>query len=48
MPLRRCEMAKTIEVKAWNNGQHHKSGAGYGVKFFAVDRDYLWELFCHT
>ena len=26
-------------VVAWNNGSHHESGAGYGVKFDPVDRD---------
>ena len=26
-------------VIAWNNGAHHSSGAGYGVKISARDRD---------
>jgi len=26
-------------VTAWNNGQHHLSGAGYGLKLDAADRD---------
>ena len=26
-------------VTAWNNGQHHPSGAGYGLKLQAEDRD---------
>ena len=26
-------------VTAWNNGKHHKTGAGYGFKLNAVDRD---------
>ena len=26
-------------VTAWNNGQHHSSGAGYGLKLNATDRD---------
>jgi hypothetical protein len=26
-------------VVAWNNGSHHPSGAGYGLKMFAADRD---------
>jgi hypothetical protein len=26
-------------VTAWNNGQHHKSGAGYGLKISIEDRD---------
>lgn len=28
-----------MKVTAWNNGQHHKSGAGYGLKIKAQDRD---------
>ncbi len=28
-----------IEVSAWNNGQQHASGAGYGLKLSADDRD---------
>ncbi len=26
-------------VTAWNNGQHHPSGAGYGLKITVADRD---------
>jgi len=26
-------------VTAWNNGAHHASGAGYGLKVKAADRD---------
>ena len=26
-------------VTAWNNGRHHKSGAGYGIKISVEDRD---------
>lgn len=26
-------------VTAWNNGSHHKSGAGYGLKLTIADRD---------
>ena len=26
-------------VTAWNNGKHHRSGAGYGFKLRAEDRD---------
>src|SRR5687768_7845400 len=26
-------------VTAWNNGAHHSSGAGYGVKLTTKDRD---------
>ena len=28
-----------MEVTAWNNGKHHKSGAGYGIKINLIDRD---------
>ena len=26
-------------VTAWNNGRHHATGAGYGLKINAADRD---------
>lgn len=32
-------MKKLMEVTAWNNGQHHLTGAGYGIKIKAKDRD---------
>lgn len=28
-----------MEVTAWNNGEHHVSGAGYGLKVAPADRD---------
>jgi len=28
-----------MEVTAWNNGKHHSSGAGYGLKLTPEDRD---------
>ncbi len=28
-----------MQVTAWNNGKHHRSGAGYGIKLNATDRD---------
>jgi len=28
-----------VQAKAWNNGQHHASGAGYGIKFSREERD---------
>ena len=28
-----------MEVTAWNNGQHYPTGAGYGFKVGAADRD---------
>jgi hypothetical protein len=28
-----------ISATAWNNGQHHRSGAGYGVKISAAARE---------
>ena len=35
-------------VTAWNNGMHNKSGAGYGLKIDASDRDEIfnpdWEF----
>ena len=33
--LNRC----TVIVKAWSNGAHHPTGAGYGLKVSAADRD---------
>jgi hypothetical protein len=32
-----------MEVTAWNNGEHHASGAGYGFKIQAKDRDAYFE-----
>jgi len=29
-------------VTAWNNGKHHRSGAGYGVKIKEEDRDHYF------
>jgi RNA 3'-terminal phosphate cyclase len=34
----RMTQSETI-VTAWNNGAHHSSGAGYGVKLTTKDRD---------
>ena len=28
-----------MKVTAWNNGEHHQTGAGYGLKLSASDRD---------
>ncbi len=28
-----------MRVVAWNNGRHHRTGAGYGLKVSAKDRD---------
>lgn len=28
-----------MDVTAWNNGQHHSTGAGYGFKISVEDRD---------
>ena len=28
-----------MKVTAWNNGKHHSTGAGYGLKISAEDRD---------
>ncbi len=30
-------------VTAWNNGRHHTSGAGYGLKVGAADRDRFFD-----
>ena len=30
-------------VTAWNNGAHHISGAGYGIKIGAQDRDRFFD-----
>lgn len=30
-------------VKAWNNGKHQASGAGYGVKLSVQDRDSFFD-----
>lgn len=30
-------------VTAWNNGKHHPSGAGYGLKLKAQDRDLYFQ-----
>ena len=36
--LKRREV-RLMEVTAWNNGRQHASGAGYGLKLRASDRD---------
>ena len=28
-----------MKARAWNNGEHHPSGAGYGIRLTAEDRD---------
>lgn len=28
-----------MRAKAWNNGVHHPTGSGYGIKIAAADRD---------
>jgi len=39
-----------MKATAWNNGSHHKSGAGYGLKLAAPDRDRYfkrcWKSIC--
>lgn len=32
----------SINVVAWNNGNHNKSGSGYGIKISVDDRDRLF------
>ncbi len=38
MPIGVLGLLKMI-VTAWNNGSHHESGAGYGVRVRGLDRD---------
>lgn len=33
-----------MRATAWNNGQHHASGAGYGLKLTADDRDRYFNM----
>lgn len=35
----RHKTMSSMIVTAWNNGAHNKSGAGYGIKLDANDRD---------
>ena len=32
-----------MKVTAWNNGSHHASGAGYGLKVAHTDRDRFFQ-----
>ena len=32
-----------MQVTAWTNGQHHRTGAGYGFKLRAEDRDRFFD-----
>lgn len=32
-----------MKVVAWNNGRHHVSGAGYGLKVARADRDQFFD-----
>ena len=34
---------REIVATAWNNGNHHRTGAGYGLKLSVVDRDNSFE-----
>ena len=34
---------REIVVTAWNNGKHHRTGAGYGLKLSVQDRDNFFE-----
>jgi hypothetical protein len=34
-----CKSMEINDVTAWNNGAHHASGAGYGLKVKAADGD---------
>ena len=35
----RQQKGNYLIVSAWNNGEHHESGAGYGLEISAADRD---------
>jgi hypothetical protein len=37
-----ANVTNSTVVTAWNNGKHKASGAGYGLKVEAVDRDRLF------
>jgi len=32
-----------MQVSAWNNGRHHKTGAGYGLKIRIKDRNHYFK-----
>ncbi len=32
-----------MRVTAWNNGSHHSSGAGYGLRISVADRDQFFD-----
>jgi hypothetical protein len=34
---------REIVATAWNNGKHHRTGAGYGLKVSVADRDTSFE-----
>jgi hypothetical protein len=35
----KLERDRIVNATVWNNGHHHESGAGYGIKISASDRD---------
>jgi hypothetical protein len=37
------ENGHAMEVTAWNNGQHHESGAGYAIRISINDRDNFFQ-----
>ena len=37
-----------MKVTAWNNGEHRSSGAGYGIKISAEDRDLYFDKHSKT
>ena len=37
-----------ISATAWNNGAHHRSGAGYGLSVSAADRDRFFRRIWRT
>jgi len=45
----RLKMKKKFIVSAWNNGRHHPTGAGYGIKIKIKDRNaYFDEKWKHV
>jgi hypothetical protein len=41
------DRSKAMIVTAWNNGAHHASGAGYGLKIGARDRKHYFKKEWH-
>ena len=39
---------KSFRAKAWNNGSHHATGAGYGIQLDANDRNKYFDTNWNT